>query len=99
MNALDPNLTALLTKVTLILAVALMAHLGLRRASAATRHLSLTLAMISLVVMPFLSLGLPVWQLEVLPQSTTAAPSAVATPRAEMELGGSAGGWLQVAGM
>ena len=38
MNVLDSTLTAFLIKVTLILIVALAAHFGLRRASAATRH-------------------------------------------------------------
>jgi beta-lactamase regulating signal transducer with metallopeptidase domain/Flp pilus assembly protein TadD len=85
MSALDSNLTALLVKVTLILVAALAAHLGLRRASAATRHLSLTLAMLGLLLVPFLSLGLPAWQLEVLPQTPAGAP-AVMQPVA-LELG------------
>jgi len=92
MSALDSNLTAFLVKVTLILVAGLAAHLALRRASAATRHLSLTLAMIGLLLMPFLSLGLPVWQLAVLPQGPAVAPAAMRP--VELEVGNMGGGLM-----
>lgn len=69
MSVLDSSLTAFLVKATLILVAVLAAHLVLRRSSAATRHLVLTLAMCGLVALPLLALSLPVWQLELLPQT------------------------------
>jgi beta-lactamase regulating signal transducer with metallopeptidase domain/Flp pilus assembly protein TadD len=85
MSALESSLTAFLVKTTLILVAVLAAHFGLRRASAATRHLGLTLAMLSLVLLPFLSLSLPAWQLEVLPQSQAAAPAVGGASPVESE--------------
>jgi beta-lactamase regulating signal transducer with metallopeptidase domain/Tfp pilus assembly protein PilF len=81
MSVLESSLIGLLLKATLIVAVALAMYYALRRASAATRHLSLTMAMLGLVLLPFMALGLPVWQLEVLPPNAPAlAPSAETAP-------------------
>jgi beta-lactamase regulating signal transducer with metallopeptidase domain len=85
MNALESNLTAFLFKTTLILVAALAAHVGLRKASAATRHLCLTLAMVALVVLPFLSFSLPAWQLEVLPHAAASAMPASAPAPVTLE--------------
>jgi len=85
MSLLESNVTGLLLKATLILIVVLAAHFALRRASAATRHLSLTMAMLGLVLLPFLSLSLPVWQLEVLPQSPPGSPNAAAKPPPQLD--------------
>jgi beta-lactamase regulating signal transducer with metallopeptidase domain/Flp pilus assembly protein TadD len=79
MSALDSSLTAFLVKATLILVVVLAAHLTLKRSSAATRHLVLTLAMCGLFALPLLALSMPAWQLEVLPQAV-AKPIAASTP-------------------
>jgi beta-lactamase regulating signal transducer with metallopeptidase domain/Tfp pilus assembly protein PilF len=79
MSTLESSLIGLLLKATLIIAIALAMHFALRRASAATRHLSLTMAMLGLVLLPFLALGLPVWQLEVLPPNAP-APSSETSP-------------------
>jgi beta-lactamase regulating signal transducer with metallopeptidase domain len=74
MNVLESTLSALLLKATLILVAVVFAHFALRRASAATRHLCLAMAMFGVVFLPVLSLSLPVWQLEVLPQGSAALP-------------------------
>ena len=79
MNVLDSSLTALLVKTTLLLVAVLAAHLVLKKSSAATRHLVLTLAICALFALPLLALSMPVWQLEVLPQ-TVAKPIAASTP-------------------
>lgn len=50
-------------KATLVLGAAGAAAYGLRRASAALRHLIWTVALISALVMPVLSIALPRWQL------------------------------------
>jgi beta-lactamase regulating signal transducer with metallopeptidase domain len=75
----------------MIIAVALAMHFALRRASAATRHLSLTMAMLGLVLLPVLALGLPVWQLEVLPPNAPALSAETSPDRLdEMWLGAGA---------
>lgn len=66
---------ALKGAVILVIAVAL--NFGLRRASAASRHLVWSLALASLLALPVLSFGLPSWQVPVLP-----GPFAEALPDA-----------------
>ena len=82
MSAITSNLAEFVMKPTFVIIIVLLAvHFGLRRASAATRHLTLTLALVSLLVLPFLSLSLPVWELEILPASSTlAAKSGTPSP-------------------
>jgi beta-lactamase regulating signal transducer with metallopeptidase domain len=74
MSVLKANLSALLLKATVILVAVVAAHFALRRASAATRHLCLAMAMLGVALLPLLSLSLPVWQLEVLPHDSAALP-------------------------
>jgi beta-lactamase regulating signal transducer with metallopeptidase domain/5-hydroxyisourate hydrolase-like protein (transthyretin family) len=54
-------------KGTVVLAAALLCGVALRRASAATRHLSWSLALGGLLVLPLLALALPAWPVAVLP--------------------------------
>ena len=46
MSVLESDLTALLLKATVILVAVIVVHFALRRASAATRHLCLAMAML-----------------------------------------------------
>jgi HEAT repeat protein/beta-lactamase regulating signal transducer with metallopeptidase domain len=64
-----------LIKVTLVFAIAGVATLALARASAASRHLVWTLALVSALLIPVLSVALPRWQLAIV---KVAAPPAVA---------------------
>jgi len=84
MSPLESNLIAFLIKTTLILVAVLAGHFVLRRASAASRHLNLTLAMCGLAILPFLTLGLPAWQLEVLPSDP--APVPIVAPQLPVDL-------------
>ena len=52
-----------IAKATLLFAVAGVVSFVLRRGSAAARHMVWTLALISVLVLPVLSLALPRWQL------------------------------------
>jgi beta-lactamase regulating signal transducer with metallopeptidase domain/tetratricopeptide (TPR) repeat protein len=79
MSALESNLAEILIKPTFVILIWVAAHFALRRASAATRHVTLTLALVSLLALPFLSLSLPVWELDVLPASAT-APAGTGSP-------------------
>jgi beta-lactamase regulating signal transducer with metallopeptidase domain len=79
MSILESGLIALLLKATAILVAVVLVYLALRRASAATRHLCLAMAMFGVVLLPVLSLSLPAWQLEVLPRDPLAG-SADASP-------------------
>jgi TonB family protein len=56
-------------KGTVFLLLAGLVAVGLRRASAALRHLLWTLAVISLLALPILSLTLPFWNVPLLPSS------------------------------
>jgi beta-lactamase regulating signal transducer with metallopeptidase domain/tetratricopeptide (TPR) repeat protein len=67
MNALATALTDFVLKPTVVIVAMLVLQHLLRRSSAATRHASLTLALAGLLALPFLSAGLPAWNLEVLP--------------------------------
>jgi HEAT repeat protein/beta-lactamase regulating signal transducer with metallopeptidase domain len=52
-------------KATIVLTIAAVASIALRRASAALRHLVWTLALVSALMLPVLSFALPKWQLPV----------------------------------
>lgn len=54
-------------KVTVLLATAGIATLASRRASATTRHLVWSLAVLGALALPLFSLALPSWQLRILP--------------------------------
>ncbi|HKP12737.1 MAG TPA: M56 family metallopeptidase, partial [Blastocatellia bacterium] len=60
-------LVALSMKGVLILSVAALIALALRRSAAASRHLVWSLALASLLVLPLLSLALPAWQWSLIP--------------------------------
>jgi beta-lactamase regulating signal transducer with metallopeptidase domain/HEAT repeat protein len=68
-------LIALLVKGALVLSVAAMIALLLRRSAAASRHLVWSLALASLFALPLLSLALPAWQWSPLPD-LLASPEA-----------------------
>jgi HEAT repeat protein/beta-lactamase regulating signal transducer with metallopeptidase domain len=61
-------------KVTLLLSAAGAITMALGRASAAVRHLVWTLALVSALVLPALSLSLPRWQLPVITLDSQASP-------------------------
>jgi HEAT repeat protein/beta-lactamase regulating signal transducer with metallopeptidase domain len=78
-------------KATVVLVAAFAATTALRRASAALRHLIWTLALVSALLMPVLSLALPRWELPLLSVAASASPEPLppapaiesdATPRA-----------------
>lgn len=64
-------------KATLLLAMAGLFSLTLRRTSASVRHLFWSVVVISLLALPILSLALPNWRVPVLPsfRATSAAPA------------------------
>jgi HEAT repeat protein/beta-lactamase regulating signal transducer with metallopeptidase domain len=64
----------IMLKVTVVLAAAAVATMALARASAASRHLVWTLALVSALLLPVLSLALPRWQLPIV---RLAAPASV----------------------
>lgn len=67
-------------KATLLLASAGLASVALRRQSAAARHLVWTLALLSAMVLPALSIALPRWQVPLVTlQSASVAPVATGT--------------------
>lgn len=59
------ELLILVLKITLILAIARLLLLALPRASAATKHLVATTALVAVIVLPFLSLAVPSWPISV----------------------------------
>lgn len=71
-------------KGAIIMAVAGLAVLALRRASAAARHLVWNMSLAALLVLPLLSFLMPAWNVAVLPEFDAAASSeaapVVATP-------------------
>jgi beta-lactamase regulating signal transducer with metallopeptidase domain/tetratricopeptide (TPR) repeat protein len=60
-------LIVLVVKATLILAIARLLVLAIPRASAASKHLGITAALCGVLLLPFLSLAAPAWNLGVLP--------------------------------
>ena len=60
-----------------VLVLAGLLALGLRRLSAASRHLLWLLAMVSLLLLPALSALLPGWRLPIVPRSLSVAPVTV----------------------
>src|SRR5687767_3894025 len=77
----------MLAKATLILAIARLLLMAIPRASAATRHMIATAALVAVGLMPLLSFSMPEWVIAVKPraqavQSPSASPSAsdTATP-------------------
>src|SRR5262249_51866080 len=85
-----PILADILLKGTIVLLTAFAAAWALRRASAATRHLVWSAAMLSLLVLPVLSLTLPRWNVPLaLPWTHTATPEnatlEIARPKALTE--------------
>ena len=72
-------------KGVIVLALAWMIALILRRSSAAARHLIWALALVGLLLLPVLSVSLPKWQIPVLPGTTMPAKAkenAIALPQA-----------------
>src|SRR5689334_12464256 len=63
-------------KATLIFAIAGIVSFGLRRRSAAVRHMVWTLALASVLVVPALSLVLPRWQLNLVTIDSRSLPAA-----------------------
>ena len=61
-------------KATLVLGVASVATIALGRASAAMRHMVWTLAIVSALLLPALSIALPRWQLPIVRFTAVAAP-------------------------
>jgi beta-lactamase regulating signal transducer with metallopeptidase domain len=61
-------------KGLLLMALAWLAALAMRRASAAARHLVWALALGGLLALPVVSFTLPKWQLPVLPRTIVSAP-------------------------
>ena len=88
MNAFTLVLLDAAIKGTVLLAVALCVVPAMRRASAAARHLVLTVAMLGLLALPALSTLLPAWRVLPIgplaasqnPTSTQPAPSTPITP-------------------
>ncbi len=64
-------------KATVVLTAALAATTALRHSSAALRHLIWTLALVSALAMPVLSLALPRWELPLMTIASTEAPASL----------------------
>lgn len=79
-------------KATIILTGAAIAAFALRRRSAALRHLIWTLALASALLLPFLSMALPRWQLPIVtlasakPPTELAQRSAASAPSLPLEM-------------
>lgn len=69
LSVLENHLVAASIKGILVLISAAAVCFVLRRAAAAARHLVWSLALTGLLALPLLSLGLPVWQIAVLPSA------------------------------
>ena len=77
-----------MAKATIILGVAGLTAVLLRRASAASRHLVWTAALLAALVLPVLSMALPRWQMAVVTLPSVASPAAAGenTSAAEREM-------------
>lgn len=69
----------MILKATLILAIARLLILALPRLSAASKHLGITLALVSVLALPIIGLALPVWRVAVLPSRPAPAPAPATT--------------------
>jgi len=68
----------IVVKATLILAIAKLLLLVMPRASAATKHLVATAALVAVGVLPFLSMSIPAWSIDAFaPAKTQARPIGV----------------------
>lgn len=65
----------MLAKATLVLAIARLLLMAIPRASAATKHLVATAALIAVGLMPLLSVAVPAWVIAVQPRAQAVAPS------------------------
>src|SRR5437762_2532803 len=83
LSVLQNHLFAASIKGILVLVSAATLCFFLRRASAAARHLVWSLALSGLLALPLLSLGLPVWQIAVLPPAPVDSVS-IETPALEV---------------
>lgn len=81
MNAAE-ELALLIAKATLILLIARLLLAALPRASAATRHVIATAALVAVASMPLLSVAVPSWQIAVpvAADSVAAAPAGAGEP-------------------
>jgi beta-lactamase regulating signal transducer with metallopeptidase domain len=70
LSVLEWHIIGASIKGTLILIIAAALCLSLRRGSAAVRHFVWSLALTGLLALPLLSIGLPDWQIAVLPASS-----------------------------
>lgn len=70
-------------KATLILAIARLLLVAVPRLSAASRHLGITLALVSVLALPIIGLALPVWRVAVLPSRPAAAAATAAAAKAD----------------
>ncbi|HEV8481608.1 MAG TPA: HEAT repeat domain-containing protein, partial [Candidatus Eisenbacteria bacterium] len=71
---------AVAVKGTLVLALAALAALALRRSSSATRHAVWCAALTGMLMLPVLALAVPEWTLPILPAPKPDAPAAPASP-------------------
>jgi HEAT repeat protein/beta-lactamase regulating signal transducer with metallopeptidase domain len=76
----DASVAEALIKVTLVLGVAALTAHGLRRVSAAMRHLVWTLGLAAALVLPLLSAALPGWRVPILPAPASPLPAASLVP-------------------
>jgi beta-lactamase regulating signal transducer with metallopeptidase domain len=83
LSVLGGHLIAASLKGTLILITAAALCRILKRASAAIRHFVWSLALVSLMALPLLSLGLPAWQIAILPAPFDSVSSRTAPPVAQ----------------
>ena len=69
-----------IAKATLLFAAAGLASFVLRRRSAAARHMIWTLALLSVLVLPVLSVALPRWQLPIVTLQREASVAQLPAP-------------------
>jgi hypothetical protein len=67
----------ILLRVTALLLAAMLVAIGLRRSSAALRHLVWALSLVGSLLIPLFSWALPAWELAILPQRQQAAPPSL----------------------